>query len=208
MTQEQLDWTGDKNSVFKTLGSSAHSQYEREERDYYATDPIAISNLLEIEQFDNDIWECACGGGHMVNRLREHGHNVFATDIVYRGGGHKRLDFLSYDALNYLYKYDIITNPPYRYALEFVNRATLIAKDKVAMFLRLQFLETQRRYKFFKQCPPSRVLVFSSRIQCAKNGEFEKYKDGSAQAYAWFIWEKGFSGNPVIKWIPPNNKVR
>ena len=42
--------------------------------------------------------------------------------------------------------------------------------------------------------------VSSSRLNCAMNGEFEKYPS-SAVAYAWFVWEKGYRGNPVIKWI-------
>ena len=40
------DWTGNKNSVFKTLGSSHHTDKEREHHDYYATDPIAAELLL------------------------------------------------------------------------------------------------------------------------------------------------------------------
>lgn len=40
------DWTGDKNSIFKTLGASNHTTKERENDDYYATDPIAIDALI------------------------------------------------------------------------------------------------------------------------------------------------------------------
>jgi len=37
---------------------------------------------------------------------------------------------------------------------------------------------------------------------CAKNGDFEsKKKEGSAVAYAWYVWEKGYKGETVIKWI-------
>ena len=43
-----------------------------------------------------------------------------------------------------------------------------------------------------------RVYVFSSRISCGKNGVFT---GGKAVAYAWFIWEKGVTRDPVIKWI-------
>lgn len=35
------DWTGNYNSVFKTLGSSHHSDSERQREDYYATEPKA-----------------------------------------------------------------------------------------------------------------------------------------------------------------------
>ena len=44
--------------------------------------------------------------------------------------------------------------------------------------------------------------VSSARLQCAKNGEFEKYKkNGTTVAYGWYVWVKGFKGKPVIEWI-------
>jgi hypothetical protein len=33
------------------------------------------------------------------------------------------------------------------------------------------------------------------------NGDFAKFENGSATAYAWFIWEKGFKGHPEIHWF-------
>jgi hypothetical protein len=30
------DWTGNKNSIYKTLGASNHTEKEREENDFYA----------------------------------------------------------------------------------------------------------------------------------------------------------------------------
>ncbi len=72
---------------------------------------------------------------------------------------------------------------------------------KVAMFLKLQFLEGKQRRELFKKWPPKVVYVSSSRLHCAMNGDFEKYKKSNAIAYAWYVWEKGFTGNPVIKWF-------
>jgi hypothetical protein len=97
---------------------------------------------------------------------------------------------------------DIITNPPYKYAQQFVERALENVKPgrKVAMFLKLTFLEGKARKQMFLNNPPKTVYVSSSRLLCAKNGDFENTK-GSAVAYAWFVWEKGFKGDPVIKWI-------
>ena len=74
---------------------------------------------------------------------------------------------------------------------------------KVAMFLKVQFLEGKERRKLFEKHPPKVIYVASGRLLCAKNGEFEKMRQGggSAVAYAWFVWEKGFKGSPIIKWI-------
>lgn len=100
---------------------------------------------------------------------------------------------------------DIITNPPYKYAKEFVEHALEISKDgtKIAMFLKLTFLEGKARKKMFEANPPKVVYVSSSRLQCAKNGDFEKYGKGvgTAVAYGWYVWEKGFKGDPIIKWV-------
>ena len=41
------DWTGNRKSMFVTLGASNHTDKERESNDFYATDPIAIDKLVK-----------------------------------------------------------------------------------------------------------------------------------------------------------------
>ncbi len=187
--------------VFTTLGSSNHVPEEREAFDYYATDPKAVEMLLELEQFAPVIWEPACGEGHISKVLQAHGYKVISTDLVYRGfGDPEPLDFLKETLEGF--EGDIISNPPYSAGLEFVQRALESVRPggKVAMFLKVQFLEGQKRGAFFKDTPPRTVYISRSRISCAKNGDFERFPD-SAIAYAWYVWEKGFTGDPVIKWF-------
>lgn len=187
--------------VFTTLGSSNHALENREAFDYYATDPKAVEMLLELEQFAPVIWEPACGEGHISKVLQAHGYEVISTDLIYRGfGDPEPLDFLK-ETLDG-FEGDIITNPPYSVGLEFVQRAleSIRPGGKVAMFLKVQFLEGQKRGAFFKDTPPRTVYISRSRLSCAKNGDFERFPD-SAIAYAWYVWEKGFTGDPVIKWF-------
>lgn len=198
-----IDWSGNSKSVFAAHGASNHSDTERELNDYYATDPRAMSLLLDEENFSEKIWECACGGGHLSQVLKEYGYEVFSTDLVDRGyEGTGIFDFLGDYEAGDGFDGDIITNPPYKYALEFVERALDIVRPghKVAMFLKLSFLEGKRRRQFFEHNPPKRIYVCSSRIDCAKNADFENHNQ-SAICYAWFVWEKGFKGDPIIKWI-------
>lgn len=196
------DWVGNANSIYKTLGASNHSDKERESNDYYATEPKAAELLLEVEDLHDFIWECACGEGHLAQVFRKHGHAVKATDLVNRGYGCGGVDFLKEDTP---FCGDIVTNPPYKYAKEFVEHAIDIVADgdKVCMFLKLQFLEGKARKELFQKYPPKCVYVSSGRLLCAKNGDFEKMKanGGSAIAYAWFVWQKGYTGDTVIKWI-------
>ncbi len=196
------DWTGNKNSIFKTLGASNHTDKERQKHDYYATEPKAVELLLEVEEFSDHIWECACGEGHLSEVLIERGYNVRSTDLIDRGYGEGGLNFLTQSEL---FDGDIITNPPYKHATEFVYKALDLIPEgrKVAMFLKLQFLEGKKRKKLFLTHPPKVVYVSSSRLLCAKNGEFERMRagGGSAVAYAWFVWVKGFKGDTIVKWI-------
>lgn len=199
--QNEKDWIGNKAATFVTLAATNHSDGERQEHDYYATDPKAMELLLAEETFAPVIWECACGEGHLSKILEEHGFEVISTDLIYRGfGNDEPIDFLKETFDNF--DGDIVTNPPYRYALNFVQKAleSVRVGGKVAMFLKLQFLEGKERRKFFDENPPRTVYVSSSQLNCAKNGKFEKYSS-SAVAYAWFVWEKGFQGDPIIKWI-------
>ena len=193
------DWTGNQKSIYTTLGASNHTDKEREINDYYATDPRTLEPLLEKEKLSNNIWECACGGGYLSEALKLKGYNVKSTDLVDRNYGVSGVDFLEQ-----IEKYDgdILTNPPYKYALEFVEKALELIPvgNKVVMFLKLTFLEGQKRRRLFDTMQLAKVYVFSDRQSCAMNGEFDKYPL-SAVAYGWFVWIKGYHDLPRIEWI-------
>lgn len=206
------DWKGNSKAIYTTLGASNHVEAEREENDFYATHPKATEMLLELEKFSSDILEPCCGHGHIAEVLKAHGYNVEAMDLIDRGYGKGGVDFLTY---NEVVDKDIITNPPYSLAKEFIEHAMDIVTDghKVAMFLKLTFLESSGRKEMFKKYPPKKIWVSSSRIPCGKNGDFYqrdvdgniKYdKDGnpkevsSAVCYAWFIFEKGYNGQIIV----------
>lgn len=202
------DWIGNKNSVYKIIAASNHAEEERESDDYYATDPIAIDLLLKKEKPAHKVWECACGAGHLSKRLKQYGYIVYTSDIKDRGLYNTKIsNFLTYSSLPIGFdECDILTNPPYKYAKEFVLKSLeLLAEGhKCYMFLKLTFLEGKARYRdLFSRFPPKTVYVFTDRLMCAKNGDFAevKTKGGSAVAYAWFVWEKGYTGQTQIDWI-------
>lgn len=192
-----MDWRNDPNSVFRIIGASNHSDESRIEMDFYATDPKAVDYLLKHETFDNNIWECACGTGNLSKKLENYGYNVYSTDLVYRGFGGGQIDFLK---CHKKFDGDIITNPPYKYATEFVLKALELSNRKVAMFLKIQFLETKKRWELlFKEHPPKKVCVFVKRINCFRNDDRNNRQ--SAICYAWFIWDKCYDGETVVEWI-------
>ena len=189
-----------RNKIFTTLGASNHSSGERAKDDYYATDPKAMHLLLELEDFNPRILECACGEGHLSKVLKEKGYKVTSRDLVYRGFGKGGKDFLKRTKP---WPGDIFTNPPYTLARAFIEKALELIPtgNRVAMFLKLQFLENKGKKDFFNTNPPKLIYVSRSRIKCAKNGDFGDGKKGKAVAYCWFIWEKGYKGFPTIKWF-------
>ena len=147
------DWKGGTASTFKTIGASNHCEHERADKDYYATEPRATELLCEIERFTGPILEPSCGEGHISRVLMTKGYEVVSRDLADRGFG-EVADFLS--AENTEWEGDIVTNPPYAFAQEFVEKALSIIPEgrKVAMFLKLTFLEGKKRAALFNSTPP------------------------------------------------------
>lgn len=194
------DWTGNKVSYITTNGFANNRDYDRETNDYYATEPKAVEMLLELEDFTKlHVWECACGEGHLSRAMQKKGITVYSSDLINRGFGNQ-YDFLSYE--NKEWKGHIITNPPYKYAKEFIEKALSIIPEGclVAMFLPIRYTEGKARKKLFQAHPPKTVYISSSRLKCAINGNFDAMK-GSATSYAWFLWQKGFNGTTELKWF-------
>lgn len=197
-----------KLAAVRCNGASNHSNVIREEDDFYATPPVATQALVDYlkvnypELNDSFIWEPACGKGHISEVLKNAGYKVLSTDLVSRGYGVHDFDFLATD--NTKTNCHIITNPPYKYAQDFVEKAMDIMEDGklCCMLLKLTFLEGKKRYEMFKKYPPEQILVFSTRINCAHGGDFEKTSEfGGAVAYGWYIWRKGNTNQPKIDWI-------
>jgi len=120
--------------------------------------------------------------------------NTISTDLINRGYGEAGIDFLkTHKEVDW-----IITNPPYSLATEFAEHA-LDCANNVALLCKIQFLEGVKRFEFFKNHPPKKVCVFSSRLKIYKNGT--KTNNSTMLCFAWFIWEKSFSGQTTIEWI-------
>jgi hypothetical protein len=168
--------------------------------EFYATHPSVTRDLLREENFHLRILEPACGCGCISEPLKENGYDVFSTDLIDRGYGNGGIDFLTTEFEKGAY--DIITNPPYTLFIPFLEKSIDICHNKVAMLLPLSFITTKQRSKLYHKFPPHTVYIYEDRICIAKNGLFEKYESViNPQQYAWYVWHKGFTGNPTIKWI-------
>jgi hypothetical protein len=154
-----------------------------------------------------DVWEPACGRGHMAETLKEYFEKVYETDIHDYGYGGVQ-DFLIPHNPRHPKVAWIITNPPFRLAEQFIQQAHRHARRGIAMLVRTSFLESVGRYNnIFKINPPSQVAQFVERVPMVK-GRYDP-KAVTATSYCWMIWDKLHdtpSSSTQLTWIPPCRK--
>lgn len=188
--------------------TSAVMQQRHEARDSlddFPTPPWATRALCEwIRNQMQPIYAMTCrepaaNRGHMVAPLREYFRSVDASDVHDYGAGFPVSDYLfgpPPEPVNWT-----ITNPPFRLAEQFIERAIATSRDGVAMIVRAAFLESVGRYeRLFSKTPPSHVLQFTERVVMHKG---RLAPEGStATAYAWLVW-MGNERETRLQWIPP-----
>lgn len=176
--------------------------------DDFPTPPWATRALCEFLTHNMsqplDILSCrepAANRGHMVKPLREYFASVEASDVHDYGAGFPVEDYL-FGPLPSPVDWTI-TNPPFRLAEQFIERALETSRQGVAMIVRAAFLEgVGRHHRLFSKQPPSHVLQFTERVVMHKG---KLSADGStATAYAWLIW----MGRSLtqLRWIAPCRK--
>lgn len=165
--------------------------------DFYASPYAALPPLLcaEGKRLPRTIWEPACGNGALVLPLRNRGFTVRATDLHEWGcpDADGQVDFLSAVADRYRPDdaFGIVTNPPFGIVEEFVERAVGLA-PYVALLLRLAFLESEGRMKWFPHVGLRRVHVIGERLPMMHRHGYEGPKLSNAgMCFAWFIFESG-----------------
>lgn len=169
----------------------------REKDDFYATPTKCTVALLSVETFNGPIWEPACGDGAISRALPG---DVISTDLVDRGYGISRRDFLMERKL---LAFNIVTNPPFKLADEFVLHALELGAEKIAIFMRLAWLEGRARHtKLWGPYPPARVWTFCGRQTLWRGDDPNARDSGGAIAFAWFVWEKGHVGPYAGGWLP------
>ena len=181
--------------------SGTSTTRERVDNDFYATPPESTIALLEREVFEGEVLEPACGAGHISEVLKSYGYETISTDLVDRGYGTGGVDFLNTE----FKKVDnVVTNPPFKYAKEFIEKALEVSNKKVAMFCKIQLLEGVFRQEMFMNTPLKTVYVFSKRQNPLRNGspvDENGKKWSSTMCFAWFVWEHGYEGKPTIEWL-------
>jgi hypothetical protein len=183
MMGELASGSGDKRHALKHRAN-----------DLYESPPEAVTALLRAENLPTRIWEPACGPGAIVRILRASGRDVFASDLV-------NYESPNQDAAGWDFLMEkqipegiqaIVTNPPYKLAGQFAEHALELC-PKVALLLRLAFLESEGRCGILDGGDLARVIVFRDRLPMMHRGNWEGPKSTNTIAFAWFIWKRGWN---------------
>lgn len=177
--------------------------------DFYETHYSLTFQGVDVFGFDKDLMvlEPAAGAGAIAFALVLKGFkNIITYDLFpkeYPDGYHiEKKDFLNsdFDPVPY-----IITNPPNSYSTDFVMKAKEIYQKNIAFLMRLNFLSGQRRYNSTVYDELKYIYVFSRMPDMRTDSVAPIREDGkyptAMHVYAWMIWEKGFTGEPVYRRI-------
>jgi hypothetical protein len=144
---------------------------------------------MRVETLPRSIADPACGNGAILDVLRDAGHFIYGADIRDYGWPHTIIrDYLAEPVV--MNDVGIVTNPPYRLALEFIEKALSDGTQYAAFLLRLNFLESIARKPFFEKNPPSRVWVSSRRLPMMHRQGWQGKRSTSNQAFGWFVFDK------------------
>lgn len=128
-----------------------------------------------------------CGNGAISEAMIERGYNVKSTDLVFRGYGKGRVDFLME---NERYE-NIVTNPPFKLSYEFMEHCSELYTRSFALLLPIRYLTGKKRNNFYKQNPPSKIIIIPTKVDFIENGN-------PMIEFGWFIWEKDKNETKVI----------
>jgi len=166
----------------------------RDSADYYATPAFCVRRLLERVQLPGGPWLEPCAGeGAVIKAVNELRSDVDWTAVEYRPECLKPLHALNLNSvqidsfttlsmpLRRAHFAVCLSNPPYRSALPFVQRACELA-DIVVFLLRLNWLAGRERHAWLMKHVPN-VYVLPDR---------PSFVDGGTDAtdYAWMLWHR------------------
>jgi hypothetical protein len=183
-----------------------NNAYEKAKHDFYVEPAWIVEALYDAEGFAGDVWDPACGICTIPGLFNENRHEVYASDLVYRGhhlSCPHSVDFLESCCPSGTVD-NIVCNPPYELAVPFTHKALGIAKSKVAMLVNSDFLYSQDRYSFFTETRPY-CVYYSSRRPSMPPGEMllsgEVKASNGKRNYCWVVWHVGYRGETFSRWL-------
>lgn len=177
----------------------------RNKNDKYLTPPSVIQQLLDYKKDipkNASILEPCCSPEKIIiNTLEKNGFSNLSYNIY--DENKPETNFLLFDESN---KYDyIITNTPYgRVAIDFIAKMKKVATKQVIALYNFNTLTGTNNYnKIWKDDTYKLKEIYILVRPCwlkETAREDGKYKTG-INGYAWFVWENGYTGEPILRHI-------
>ena len=153
--------------------------------DFVKTPPCVTEALLRYENFDGVILEPCCGDG-AISKVLQTKYQVISSDKNDYGFGEQK------DLFDILEQHEnIVTNPPFTQQQAVKKHLLSIASRKLALLWYVKNLGNEIETKTSRNLKT--VYVFNKRI------EWVETKLG--WLFGWYVWEKNYSGDVVIKRI-------
>lgn len=187
------------------------SLWAREKDDWYVEPEWCSRRLFEVERFEGNVCDPACGTGRILDGAKAAGLEAFGFDRVKRGDWCTwPRDFMEPRWESALWRPDnIVSNPPFGLCDSkggkpgFVELALRRAQRKVALLMPANWVQGDKRSRWLQTTPLLRVLFLSPRPSMPPGAVLEaggKPGNGTTD-YAWFIWLRGYDGRPEIGWL-------
>jgi hypothetical protein len=170
--------------------------WPRNTADWYVEMCWCSSRLFEVETFVGAVHDPACGMGRIVAAARAHGHEATGADLVDRGFGFPVGDF----ALTMVPVANIVVNPPFAIARQFVEHALELAERKVAVVFPTARLNAAR---WLQDLPLRRIWLLTPRPSMPPGEAIMRGERaaGGKSDFTWLVFEQGFEGEPSIGWL-------
>src|SRR5208337_3210851 len=177
--------------------------WQRDPLDYYVEPFFCSERLFQEIKFSGPLYDPACGSGRIVKAARAAGYQCVGSDIV------RRSEFCWFEA-DFLMRPigaacpgTIVSNPPFKHAQAFVERALEVATHEIAMLLPANWRTGDRRSRWLEQTPLRLILDITPRPSMPPGAVIEAGEDpgGGREDFCWMIWSKSHIGPYTGGWL-------
>ena len=179
--------------MIRALGKN--KKEKRPKNDFYCT-PFSLTWELLKKQNITKAWEPACGLGSITKPLIDNGVDVSCSDIdpEFDPKGISRQFF----EFTLPQQPVIISNPPFSLWDVFVFHAKMLDAKKIIFIGKTDYFSADGRSKSGIWNNLHHVYIFNRKVDYQTPYREDGLFHVGAMTSAWFIWDKGYQGKPMI----------
>jgi hypothetical protein len=171
--------------------------WERESDEHYVEPPWCSERLFDVERFRGPVHDPCCGFGTIPEAAMRAGITATGADLVNRGWTLGDVeDFFQTNCK----RWNVVCNPPFNIAREFMEHALSVVGYKVAAIFPTARLNAAR---WLDEMPLRRVYLLTPRPSMppghviAAGGK----PGGGKMDFCWLVFDKRYTGTAEITWL-------